>query len=558
MRLTTPLPLHAAAAQGEDELSPLLHALEGETPCPSENGEDSQDQQLFSYDASRSSKQQQQQQQHHHRSTEASSLSVPSVWAETWSAIEFATPLSYAAALLAYLPIIAVESLGHFGKEALAAYATSRMINTILVMGPMLGTSTALETLCSQSYTGSDDPRAVGYWLQRLIVIITIMFVVCEVLLWNCDWLVRLVVFGALSEEGIHQTVVLVRLDILLHYISVLMNAVKRFLFAQKIKAANVIGLTLAVPVCMVSSYYLVKNPTTSLGLYGAPISVILAFLTILFTMIGYVIATGQGRAAWGGWSWREAMREWKLFGTLGVPAAFTTTIEYGFQEFIAVGAARLDPVALAVHPIASTLIRLAVNTFTRQVGVVNTAHIGHSLGDANAKRANRVSNVGTAIGTISAVLAAVILLVFRQSIVEHYTNQAEVIALMLELFPVVAACVLFLGMNNALDGVMRGQGRQYQALWFKIVAFYLVALPAGYYLAFVTPYYGVKGLWSGLALGAAATAILQLWWILTTDWDAEVVLCQQRLGNFAVEDEDDEEAMISDAATIRSFDQRD
>ncbi|KAI8874375.1 hypothetical protein GQ42DRAFT_129829 [Ramicandelaber brevisporus] len=442
--------------------------------------------------------------------------------------------------MLMLLPITAIGAVGTLGKESLAVFASARTISTFAVFGPMLGVATTLETLCSQSFTGAADtnPHLTGYWLQRLIVIVTIMFVCAELLLWKSEWLFRLV-FSGNSDHITQQCVVFLRWDILYYYVAVVVDSVKRYLFAQEIKAASVIGVTVAVPVCMVSSYYLITNPATSVGVIGAPTAIGCAYLTILLSMILYIRITGHGRSTWGGWDWKEATRDWQLFATLGIPSAITVTIEYGSQEIIAVAAAHLEPLALAVHPIVASSYRMGINAMAHPVGLVNAARVGHVLGDANAKRAKRVAFIGSVLGCAISTLAALLLFGFRREVAQYYSTQLDVIMMVSSLFPYAAIAVLFIGINSGFDGILRGQGRQLQGFLFKVVSFYVLALPVGYVLAFVWGW-GVKGLWTGLAVGGFATAVLQVWWIARTNWSYEVLLCQMRLGKTTIMSDDE------------------
>ncbi|KAI8873586.1 mate-domain-containing protein [Ramicandelaber brevisporus] len=251
--------------------------------------------------------------------------------------------------------------------------------------------------------------------------------------------------------------------------------------------------------------------------------------------MIAYVRVTGCGQDTWSGWNWTEAVRDWRLFATLGVPAAITMTIEYSSQEIIAIAAARFGPLALAVHPIVASAYRMCVNSFPLPVGIANANRVGHALGEANARRARRVAVAGSMLGCAISAAAALVLLCFRREVAEHYSLQLDVVAMAASLFPYAAAAALFIGINSALDGILRGQGRQLQGFLFKVVSFYVLALPIGHTLAFRWMW-GVAGLWIAIATGGLATAVLQVWWIAGTDWSYEVLLCRQQIGKSTVE----------------------
>lgn len=47
------------------------------------------------------------------------------------------------------------------------------------------GTATALDTLCSQAWTGARDKTLVGVHLQRALVILSLMFIPIAIVWWN-------------------------------------------------------------------------------------------------------------------------------------------------------------------------------------------------------------------------------------------------------------------------------------------------------------------------------------------------------------------------------------
>ena len=48
-----------------------------------------------------------------------------------------------------------------------------------------LGTATALDTLCSQAWTGAKDKTLVGVHLQRALLILSLMFLPIAIVWWN-------------------------------------------------------------------------------------------------------------------------------------------------------------------------------------------------------------------------------------------------------------------------------------------------------------------------------------------------------------------------------------
>jgi MATE family multidrug resistance protein len=110
-------------------------------------------------------------------------------------------------------------------------------------------------------------------------------------------------------------------------------------------------------------------------------------------------------------------------------------------------------------------------------------------------------------------LLNAILFIVFRHWIPHLYTRDAAVIAAAAAIFPVGAAFQVFDGVQVAGMGVLRGMGRTRPAAAMNLVAYWVLGLPLGWWLAFRQGV-GLAGIWWGLALGLATVAIMLIAWI--------------------------------------------
>lgn len=81
--------------------------------------------------------------------------------------------------------------------------------------------------------------------------------------------------------------------------------------------------------------------------------------------------------------------------------------------------------------------------------------------------------------------------------------------------------------MNIVAAGILRGQGRQKIGSYINMVAYYIIALPLAYVLAFVADL-EVYGLWLGLVCGIAVLALGEVYFAIKADWDRIVVTCRE------------------------------
>ncbi|KAJ1905216.1 ethionine resistance protein, partial [Tieghemiomyces parasiticus] len=150
--------------------------------------------------------------------------------AEAKILIRLTCPVVFTYLLQSSINMASVFSLGHLGAEELAASALATMLASVTGWAVGIGLVTALDTLCSQSFTGSQDVHAVGTYLQRGIIIITACHVPIVAIWWHSEALLLL----------LNQDPVVARLaGLYLQYLAIgclpnlLFECVKRFLQAQ-------------------------------------------------------------------------------------------------------------------------------------------------------------------------------------------------------------------------------------------------------------------------------------------------------------------------------------
>lgn len=106
-------------------------------------------------------------------------------------------PVILAYALQNSLQTLSVLVVGRLSPEALATAAFSYMFAMSTAWLIALGGSTALDTLCSSSFTGSKNPHDLGVILQRAFFVLTLFYVPVAVL-----WFFSEPVFRLLGQDA--------------------------------------------------------------------------------------------------------------------------------------------------------------------------------------------------------------------------------------------------------------------------------------------------------------------------------------------------------------------
>ncbi|KAJ3350474.1 hypothetical protein HDU83_009674 [Entophlyctis luteolus] len=112
----------------------------------------------------------------------------PESWTfESWVIARTSAPVSLAYMLQNSLQTASVLIVGWMGPDQLAAAAFAFMFAMVTAWCMALGSATALDTLCSQAWTGASDKREVGVHLQRALLCMSLMYLPVAILWWNVE-----------------------------------------------------------------------------------------------------------------------------------------------------------------------------------------------------------------------------------------------------------------------------------------------------------------------------------------------------------------------------------
>ncbi|KAJ2841256.1 ethionine resistance protein [Coemansia erecta] len=242
------------------------------------------------------------------------------------------------------------------------------------------------------------------------------------------------------------------------------------------------------------------------------------------------IIALGKARQAWGGFALRECLNGMAEFYRLALPSAAMLGCSWVAFELVTFAASAFGPVALAAQACMFTAMSLAYQA-PSAIGAAASARIGNSLGQGKQRRARYAAYTAIAFGYATGMAFSVALFVNRHRWGFIFSNDAEVVTLCAALMPYFAAVQTYDGMNGLVAGIMRALGKQGVGALMAFPAFWVLAVPVGFFLAFGSPHMEVSGLWAGLVLGVIAYSLAQQCYILfCVDWRREVKVCLDRL----------------------------
>lgn len=237
------------------------------------------------------------------------------------------------------------------------------------------------------------------------------------------------------------------------------------------------------------------------MGLAGA------GYATLLSRVVMALLIFWMIQKSISGFKWAFDWAVMKRMLKIGVPSGLQYVFEIAAFAISAIMIGWISPEAQAAHQIA---INLAAITYMAAGGLAAAAtiRVGNQMGLQN-KADLRLAGYTTMISVVMLMTtASLIFIIFRWQLAALYISDGEVQAIAARLLIIAAAFQLSDGMQAVGLGILRGLTDVKVPTLVTFFAYWLVALPVGYWLGFHWEL-GVDGIWYGLSFGLTVAAIM-------------------------------------------------
>jgi len=251
-----------------------------------------------------------------------------------------------------------------------------------------------------------------------------------------------------------------------------------------------------------------------AMGLEGAGIATLLARVA---TLAGLIAWSRQSRTMhdWVPRNWFRPPHGPSIRSLIkvGLPTSLQLLAEVSAFVVAAIVIGMISKEALASHQVA---ISCAATVFMVPLGLsmALTVRIGEAWG-ADAKERLRPLVVSAWLVAVGfSLIGASIFLLLPETIASGFLTDPTALQLTTTLLIVSAAFQFGDGLQIVSMGGLRGLNDVNVPAWLAVFAYWVVALPVGWWLAFHQDW-GVSGMWWGITLGLSLTALLlgvRLW----------------------------------------------
>jgi multidrug resistance protein, MATE family len=287
----------------------------------------------------------------------------------------------------------------------------------------------------------------------------------------------------------------------------------RSFLVAASHSRTVMIALILGIPMNAGLNWILIFGHlgAPALGIAGSSCATAI-IQWLMFTGLGIYALAAPSLAEY---RMRPSLRGWNEVGRilrLGLPIGGILGLEIGVFATTGILMGLLGADALGAHQLVMNCISVV---FMVPLGIAQaaTVRVAVALGSRAPAAARRAGVVALALGVAYMAIMAGVLLAAPRAIAKIYVDidapaNRGLVVIALYLLAIAALFQIFDGVQAIAAGALRGYRDTAVPLLIAVVGYWGIGFTGGWLLAFPAGY-GPVGLWSGLAVGLAAVALM-------------------------------------------------
>ncbi|MFZ1288882.1 MAG: MATE family efflux transporter [Melioribacteraceae bacterium] len=419
--------------------------------------------------------------------------------------IKLAVPVSIGQLGHIMLGVVDSFMVGRLGAEPLAAAALANgLFFLIMVLG--IGMSHAITVLVAIA-KGENKHKYCGVILRQALILNISFSIILTIL----------VIVAANLIDHLNQEQAVAELT--KSYLTILAISILPFMIFQTYRQF-VEGLSNTKPpmyiaiianvVNFIGNWILIYGNLgfPALGLNGAGFATLITRIFMAVTMMTFVLVSVRYKEYDTKLNFKIIeLKVIKKIFNIGFPSGIMYSLEVGAFAFAAVIIGWLGSVSLAAHQIA---INLASISYMVVLGIASAAtiRVGNALGRKDLLNVKRAGFSAIFLGMCFMGSAGILFVIFNNVLPTFYIKDLEVIKVASSLIIIAAFFQLSDGVQAVGMGALKGLADVKIPMVITLIAYWIIALPAGYYFAFILKY-NIIGIWIGLSIGLTVAASL-------------------------------------------------
>ena len=206
----------------------------------------------------------------------------------------------------------------------------------------------------------------------------------------------------------------------------------------------------------------------------------------------------------------------------IGSPAAIgvsALSIALTVMTYIVTGFGTYALAAWGVVSRITSLIRLPSQGLSRSTNVL----VGQFLGDGKPEKAEESAWTGIKVVFSIMIILAFINLLFAPQIIKPFTDTAQVAEIAVKYSRIAGFAFALLGVQMVISGALKGAGKTFTQMFFRILTLWVMQIPFTYLLAHNLGW-GTDGIWWGVFFAKLFGCLILLLWFKRGTWKQTVI----------------------------------
>jgi len=388
--------------------------------------------------------------------------------------------------------------VGRMGDNAaLAAAGLGDTLLSCCGLSICIGICSALDTLVSQSY-GAGWHDLSCHYLQRCRVVLTLQL--CWIIPVLCFTQQCLTSIG--QDEEVSQDAGLYNRANVVGLFALFQSRASMSFMTNQRRPTPVTVITIVTAVFHIG-WCTLFVVTLGMGNAGAGyansvtwVSQFVATSLYIWWLAGKMGVSRQAVL----WIQRPGLREFGPFTRVAFYSTMALISEWWFWEIAAIMVGYLGPTALAAHVLSMNIITIMIMP---GIGISSTAAtvVGNAIGANLPATARQATMLCVGLNFCVWAVLGVCLLAWSARMAGWYTEDAEVLAIAIDLLAIYAMVGFFDTSQSVMAGAMRGLGKPKISAIVYMVTSYVCMLPLAYIFSFPL-HQGVYGVWRSMFMG--------------------------------------------------------
>ncbi|QNK64324.1 MATE family efflux transporter [Pedobacter sp. PAMC26386] len=425
---------------------------------------------------------------------------------ETQKTIKLAIPLIIGELSQIVLHIIDMAMVGRLSYKHLAAASlVMNVINIPFIIG--IGIAMSIAQTVSMANGAHDTAKISHYLFNGIVLCLLTSLVICIGLELSSGVLLHL----GQDQEVVALAVPFMRVMAYSTIPMLLFIGLQQFTDGlEKTRTAMIISL-MALPLNVFFNWLLILGNLgfPRLELMGAAWGTFITRI-IVFAAMAVVICASPFYKRYITVRKKQWVVKWETIKemlTLGIPCGLQIGMEFGAFAVSAILIGTMGAMELAAHQIAISCVSFTFIFFTG-LAEAGSIRISNAYGALNLKKGYAIGKGTLLTAVVFGTCCAIVLLCIRQFIPILFTENRQVLSLAVILVLYAAIFQIPDAIQTITAGLLRGIKDVNIPTGLIAIAYWVIGLPVGYYLAFKLGL-GPIGVWVGFLIGLTISSIL-------------------------------------------------